>query len=275
MRPRMRVVVWLLLAVAAVGCAGMPDPHLIRTEVGKYAVVTAGQGTPALVLEANLGNGSAVWAPLFDDLAQTTRVLGYDRAGNGGSMARSNDRSAAQIVRELHSLLEVAGIGPPYVLVSHSLGNRYVELFARTYPNEVAGVVFLDGLYQDYVLACFPMSNPAAEFCPASSVMRETFDAVPNAGDKEYNSLRNASEQLRMAGPFPAVPVAVVSGTRLMTGGNADRDWLEEQQRLLKLSPRGRQIVCKDCGYAVQYDNPGLVVRTIREIVAESRVAKN
>jgi pimeloyl-ACP methyl ester carboxylesterase len=36
-----------------------------------------------------------------------------------------------------------AGVPPPYILVGHSIGGIYARQFARDYPSDVAGLVFV------------------------------------------------------------------------------------------------------------------------------------
>ena len=49
-----------------------------------------------------------------------------------------------QIVYELHTLLDKAGVKPPLVLVGHSYGGGLVRLYASTYPADVAGMVLVE-----------------------------------------------------------------------------------------------------------------------------------
>jgi pimeloyl-ACP methyl ester carboxylesterase len=49
-----------------------------------------------------------------------------------------------QTVWELHTLLEKAGVRPPYVLVGHSHGGTLARLYAFTYPSEVVGMVLVE-----------------------------------------------------------------------------------------------------------------------------------
>jgi pimeloyl-ACP methyl ester carboxylesterase len=46
--------------------------------------------------------------------------------------------------------LRVAGVPAPYVLVGQSLGGIYGRRFARRFPADVAGLVFLDPGHEDY-----------------------------------------------------------------------------------------------------------------------------
>ena len=63
-------------------------------------------------------------------------------------------RDAATIVAELRASLQALDIEPPYVLVGHSIGGTYMELYARSYPEEVAGVVFVDSRHADFTRQC-------------------------------------------------------------------------------------------------------------------------
>ena len=53
------------------------------------------------------------------------------------------------LVRELRRLLTSARIAPPYVLVGHSFGGLIIRAFARAFPADVAGLVFVDPLHPE------------------------------------------------------------------------------------------------------------------------------
>ena len=53
-------------------------------------------------------------------------------------------RTATALVTEWHDLLTTAGVPAPYLLVGHSIGGLFTVLYARTYPDEVAGMVLVD-----------------------------------------------------------------------------------------------------------------------------------
>jgi pimeloyl-ACP methyl ester carboxylesterase len=54
-----------------------------------------------------------------------------------------------QVVYELHTALQKAGIKGPYVLAGQSIGGLLVRTFAGQYPKEVAGMVLVDGTHED------------------------------------------------------------------------------------------------------------------------------
>jgi pimeloyl-ACP methyl ester carboxylesterase len=84
-----------------------------------------------------------------DELANTTRVLTYDRAGYGWSEPADEPRTSEVIAGELKELIDKLEIRGPLVLVGHSLGGLLVNHFARLFPGMVGGVVLIDPLSPD------------------------------------------------------------------------------------------------------------------------------
>ena len=124
---------------------GPPAPGCFVDVDGAPAqVVVRGDGGPAVVVDSGLGGGVLEWGPVADALSQTTTVVLRDRPGLGWSPYTKRDRSALGAARELHQVLALVDVAPPYVLVGHSLGGLHVRAFAATYPDEVAGIVLVD-----------------------------------------------------------------------------------------------------------------------------------
>jgi pimeloyl-ACP methyl ester carboxylesterase len=120
-------------------------------DVGGYQLhlYCVGQGAPTVVLDALFPGTVSNWAWIQPEVAESTRVCAYDRAGLGWSDRGPNPRDARQHAGELHTLLARAGIPGPYVLVGHSLGGLSVRMFADQYPDEVAGMVLIEASNPD------------------------------------------------------------------------------------------------------------------------------
>ena len=104
----------------------------------------SGSGSPTVVLQAGLGASSSSWAGIAPNVAASTTVCAYDRAGHGRSEEAAGPQDGIALATDLHTLLERAGVAGPYVLVGHSSGGPYVRVFAARYPDQVAGMVLLD-----------------------------------------------------------------------------------------------------------------------------------
>ena len=164
-RQSSRVQPWLLypvfgvLALAAVGggyetLRNATDPALAQVagsrlvDVGghRLSIRCTGSGSPTVVLEPGLGESAAAMARwIAPDVARTTTVCAYDRAGHGRSDAvPANGYDAA---RDLHVLLKRAHVPGPYVIAGHSLGGMFALSYAHRYPAQVAGVVLLDSMH--------------------------------------------------------------------------------------------------------------------------------
>jgi pimeloyl-ACP methyl ester carboxylesterase len=110
-------------------------------------IETLGESGPTIVFEAGLGNDSSTWKFVAGPIAKFAPVVLYDRAGLGQSLPMISENTpvmADQVAANLRKLLSTADIHPPYMLVGHSLGGLYVQMFARKYPSDVSGVVLLD-----------------------------------------------------------------------------------------------------------------------------------
>ncbi len=117
-------------------------------DVGGYRlhIHCTGTGSPTVVIDAGWGAWSLEWSRVQAEVAKTTQVCTYDRAGMGYSEAGPLPRNAEQIAKELHTLLVQANIAGPYVLVGHSMGGLPVQVFTHEYPTQVAGVVLIDSM---------------------------------------------------------------------------------------------------------------------------------
>lgn len=144
----------LLLLAALSACGTRLTPTEARVSGRSVEVVEAGAGAVTVVFESGLGDDWEPWDEVASEVARRTRVFAYSRPGYGDSDSSPTPRDAAGIVEELRALLAARGVAPPYVLVGHSFGGTYMELFAKAHPQEVVGLVLVDSRHRDFTAAC-------------------------------------------------------------------------------------------------------------------------
>src|SRR5207245_487834 len=109
----------------------------------------SGEGSPTVVLEHGLIGSYLDWYRVQPEIARFTRVCSYDRAGYGWSDRSPKARVPSAMAAELHALLDKAREKPPFVLIGHSMGAFDVLMYAHLFPEEVSGVVLVDGSHPD------------------------------------------------------------------------------------------------------------------------------
>jgi pimeloyl-ACP methyl ester carboxylesterase len=103
-----------------------------------------GTGGPVVVLESGWGAGAWAWRAIQPDMAKTTRVCSYDRAGYGRSDEAKDARDIDMLAADLAAVVKTVGHGRPVVVVGHSMGGPIVRQFAYRHPKLVAGMVLVD-----------------------------------------------------------------------------------------------------------------------------------
>ncbi|HEY2686607.1 MAG TPA: alpha/beta hydrolase [Steroidobacteraceae bacterium] len=118
---------------------------LVRLNSGRALDIRCiGTGYPTVILTAGAGEQSLTWRSLQSELAKTTHVCAWDRAGFGFSDPSPEIQDTEHTTRDLEAILSGAKISPPYVLVGHSLGSYETLMFSFHHAKEVAGVVLID-----------------------------------------------------------------------------------------------------------------------------------
>jgi pimeloyl-ACP methyl ester carboxylesterase len=123
--------------------------HLVQVGSIRMNIDCSGQGSPTVILESGSGGPSVDWLMVRPEVSKFARVCSYDRAGYGWSDSGPEPRSSLQIAHELKQLLEASGERSPYVLVGHSMGGYDIRVYTSQYPNDVVGMVLVDGSHED------------------------------------------------------------------------------------------------------------------------------
>ena len=277
-------------------------------DVGGYKmhIDCVGKGSPTVILESGLGDTYVSWRKVQPQIAEFSRVCSYDRAGLGYSESSSRPRTSKVMAQELHSLLQAAGIAPPYVLVGHSLGGFNVRLYASLYRKEVAGMVLVDASHPDqdnrfppelknmegtwlreaeFLEFSTPFGIPRLMgLCDEEPVQRaaECNFHTAREGVAELKAFSESAAETAATGSLGDMPLVVLSHDPDKPSSELPPDlatptndvWEKMQEELAHLSSSGTQMIAKNSAHYIQIDRPDVVVDAVRKIVEQARAAE-
>jgi len=276
------------------------------TNVGGYMlhIHCTGSGSPTVILEGGLGGTSLDWALVQPELAATTRVCSYDRAGLGWSEAdpAGRPRTSRQMAEELHTLLNTTGIFGPYVLVGLSAGGMHAQMFASQYPEAVVGMVLVDPtpaqllmtftqaerqallpnldqfrllqrLEPFGLLRLIPLPAVAAQLPPKTQQTLRALNAqtgIASALYAEAAGFEASVAEVAALGPLPADrPLTVI-----WHGVPAEPLELEPvaeaaMRQLAGQADQGRFVIAAESGHYIPYDRPDVVIAEILALLGQ------
>lgn len=284
------------LAEAADARTYPPPGKLV--DVGGYRlhVNCTGTGSPTVVIDAGQGDWSTSWGSVQQEVAKTTRICAYDRAGLGWSEAGPLPRDAAQFAKELHTLLQNANIPRPYVMVGHSLGGTTVRVFVSDHASDVAGVVLIDSMNpsqatQPHVQAQsqsdphtqpFSLQAALARFGIARLLVKLPVIANSVQEDAYYPLFVRPQSLQTSANELQGIPASLAQADAVKTFGdlplivltarlNTNPGWPQWQKELLELSSNSQQLFAENSGHIIQSDEPEAAVAAILQMVQQVR----
>jgi len=122
---------------------------LVLVDTQRMHIYCKGDGSPTVILDAGLGDSSAVWGLVQPEVAKFTKVCAYDRAGLGWSEPSEKPRNSNQIASELEGLLTRTAVHGPYVLVGHSFGGYNQRVYASQHRDKIVGMILVDAAHPD------------------------------------------------------------------------------------------------------------------------------
>lgn len=123
-----------------------PAPGIMVDVGGRQIhLLCIGEGAPIVFYEASGFGLSSMQAQAVRERVSTrTRVCSYDRPGMGWSDPAPATLTVGELARDLAVLQDRASLPAPFLLVASSVGGLNAEMFARRYPERVAGLMLLD-----------------------------------------------------------------------------------------------------------------------------------
>lgn len=215
-----------------------------------------------VVFENGLRGTLSEWEKVVDGIAPDMTVFAYNRAGNGKSEGSPNPRDGQHIIEELRATLQHQGLKPPYVLVGHSLGGLYMQLYARAYPQEVKGVVLVDSIFPGVIKKKedFPLYTKMARQVFFSNTVNREIDGIHDTGNavlalpwQRHISMVRLVNVPKSAGAIGVDFGVINSGPNLVSMLNG-------------LYPNAKTVIV-DSDHQMQSAAPEVVVQAIRAVM--------
>ncbi len=234
-----------------------------------------GHGAPNIVFLNGFRTQFRTWDKVYPEFASDNGVLLFNRRGVGLSSKATEAQDGNTVISEMRCLLSHLRLSPPFVLVAHSLGGLFANLYARVYPNEVAGVVFVDAPHPLEV-AEQKRNSPLFIVSAINDGLKTIEKLFDNFKYSEDECIEDTIAQLTTAGHFPDIPVAVVSGTKKMpfVPEKAFTTHQQFQAKLLSLSSKSTHYICHESGHFPQITEPNMVVTAIRNCLGETAMSR-
>ncbi len=235
----------------------------------KVRMQIMGSGSPTIVFENGGGGFLELWGSVPARVSRFTKVVAYDRAGDGLSDDGIGPRHGRNIAAELHAALQNANAPPPYILVGHSLGGSYARIFADMYPAEVAGMVLVDPTQEEMIAW-----NDENGFSRASDWSDMWFVTLGQARESKVP---------------PNIPVFLIHVMRPWPHGPFNSKDLEEieareaprvplrlkfHKEWVEQIPGGQLVITENSSHGgINFEEPELVINTIRQVI--EKIGKN
>ena len=285
----------LLEAVQANKKKTYPGLDLIPVNGFKVEAVTYGlqsnqKEKPVIVFENGRGTEFDYWLPIINEVSKENASFAYNRPRIGNSDDDNQIPTIDHIAEVLRQALLSKGLNPPYLLVGHSWGAACIRCFAAFYPDEVAGLIFVDphdfvkkpaggrSCYREIGLTKSQIDSLFIEYDKSAD---EYMAQGPKFVVEEMKAQREFAKtgfEICNRNPLPEVPVHFIMAggypiTPSMTDGLYDGQkmfrinndikmelWIEQINPL----KYGKFIYLSNSGHMIQNDDPEVIISSIK-----------
>ena len=207
----------------------------------------------------------------------------------------------SSITDEMHELFQVSGQKPPFILVGHSLGSLETIRYAQRFPEEVAGIVLVEGGSPEYYASRQPLTFiPIVEhallnvgvirtlyhfngFKESLASERNALKLLPgelkeldrkstlikiankDMTDEIRQSRKNAEIVLNGKKPLD-IPITVLTAD-YFGKLSKDKAWMDNEAKLPSWSTSGKQIIVPNTSHYLHSYNPDVVVKEILALI--------
>ena len=264
----------LLLTLAQTPTRAAELSDLLRVDGFDVQTASLGEGPFTVVFESGLTDDLSVWRQVAPAVTKKAKLVLYTRAGLGKSAPRPEVSTLEERTRQLAALLAATHAKPPYILVGHSYGGFLIRSFAARYPDQVAGMVFVDPANEQLEIQLKRIDAEKLAQEQAQMARR-----VPPSFKAEMDSLQKIFDEgnLRLNGPLPQVPTVVLTSTQQRT--NPDlllwtpagmSVWRDLHAQFIRQFNQGSHMLTPYSGHYIQRDEPRLVIQAIEAVITDA-----
>jgi pimeloyl-ACP methyl ester carboxylesterase len=231
---------------------------------------------PALVLDAGGGLSSSYWKDLAPRLAKATgsKVITYDRAGEGESDEVSGPWRVENAVSDLEAGLEELGVTKDVVLVSHSIAGEVATNFVTKNPGWVSGAVLVDANVPDFF-----SEEVLTAFAPVVEQQRTAVLAQPSTKKNrqllavmvDYVPVHRVFHTLSWPQDVPVTTI-VASETPFADSPEAAKLWRDGHARFALAGPNRKHVVAENTSHeGIVTERPDLVADAVDDVLKTVR----
>jgi pimeloyl-ACP methyl ester carboxylesterase len=290
----------LLESIQANKKKAFPNLDLIPVNGFKVEVITDGmannqKGKPVIVFENGRGTDFEYWLPIIKEVSKGNATFAYNRPRIGSSEDDNQLPTIDHITEILRQSLLAKGLYPPYILVGHSWGAACIRCFASFYPEEIAGLIFVDphdfvkkpgggrlpyqeiGLTESQIDSLFAEYDKSADeyIAQGPKFVVEEMKAQREFSKSGFelinrNPLPDIPVHFIMAGGYPMTPEQTASlydGKKMFRINNNIKieSWIE----LINPLKYGKFFYCSNSGHIIQKDDPDIIISSINLVLQD------
>jgi len=291
-----QIMISAIVMILELSSFGFGQKEFINVDGKKMEIFIAGlennkKDKPVIVFENGMATKLDKWKTIIEEVSKTSTVFSYNRPRIGESENDSLPPTTKHIVDNLRKMLLEKGFKPPYLLVAHSFGGAYIRSYASYYPDEIAGLIFVDPVdftkkkgdgdlpYLEIGLTQHQIDSMFAK--PYKKFVENLYADVPNFYVEEVKILRQLTKtefEECDSIPLPDVPVHFIQAGGYPKNPEK-RETIYDKVKLFRIDNNlkmkrwlallnplqyGKYFYCSNSGHYMQEDEPETIITSIK-----------
>jgi len=272
-----KILTTFLLASLTISCTISPikNRHIATVDGHSIEFSYSKNSSPTIIFISGGGpSGISAWKKVYPRLSVKYSVFAYNRLGSGKSSKTTIPQTAKYIVSTLRKMLHKNNIRPPYILVGHSLGGMYANLYARSYPRDVSGVVLVDSSHPEQ-RKHFKNNNVII-----GGLHRRILKAYKRINPTKYSEIETfhkSANYFKQAPNFPNVPLVVISANKKTKNENLKRIrqvMHKLHKEYAKLSLNSKHLFANKSGHNIQKQQPEIIIEAVNWVIRHQGIKR-